>query len=93
MPAVEQTLKLLPDTEVETIQSGCCGMAGAFGYGTDTHPISLKMGEVDLFPALRQAGDDLLIGADGTSCRQQILDGTGRNALHVARILQLALKP
>ena len=92
MSDVERTLALLPDTEVETITSGCCGMAGAFGYGAETSDISLQMGELDLFPAIRGAGDDTLVVADGTSCRHQIADGTGRQALHVARLLEMALE-
>lgn len=91
MSDVEKTLALLPDTEVETINSGCCGMAGSFGYGVKTHETSMKMGEMALFPTIRESGEDVLIVADGTSCRQQIADGTGRKALHVARILELAL--
>ncbi|PCI05676.1 MAG: FAD-binding oxidoreductase [Hyphomicrobiales bacterium] len=91
MSDIEKTLALLPDTEVETINSGCCGMAGSFGYGVNTFETSIKMGEMALFPAIRDSDEDVLIVADGTSCRHQIADGTGRKALHVARILELAL--
>ena len=91
MAAVEQTLKLVPDLAVETVETSCCGMAGAFGYGADTIDVSLKMAELALLPAVRRAGADTLIVADGTSCRQQIADGSGREALHVARVLAMGI--
>ncbi|NKX43623.1 FAD-binding and (Fe-S)-binding domain-containing protein [Roseicyclus persicicus] len=91
MPAIQRSLALLPDTEVEVVESSCCGMAGAFGYGVETHEISRKMAELDLIPAVRAAGDDTLIVADGTSCRHQIADLAGRSALHVAQVLDRAL--
>jgi FAD/FMN-containing dehydrogenase/Fe-S oxidoreductase len=91
MPAVEATLKLIPDLAVETIESSCCGMAGAFGYHADTIEVSRAMGELSLLPAVRKAPGDAIIVADGTSCRHQIRDGAGRDALHVARVLALAL--
>ena len=89
--AVERVLKLIPELEVETIQSSCCGMAGAFGYEAENYAISMEMAEADLLPAVRGAGADTLLAADGVSCRHQIKDGTGREALHVARILDEAL--
>ena len=92
MAAVENTLKLVPDLEVETIESSCCGMAGAFGYDAETFEVSRAMGELSLLPAVRKAGADAMIVADGTSCRQQIRDGTGREALHVARVLAMSLQ-
>ena len=88
---VQAVLKLVPDLKVETIESSCCGMAGAFGYGADTIDVSLAMGELSLLPAVRKAEDDAIIVADGTSCRHQIHDGTGRDAVHVARVLARAL--
>jgi FAD/FMN-containing dehydrogenase/Fe-S oxidoreductase len=91
MGAVEATLSLLPELTLETVESSCCGMAGAFGYGADTIDVSLKMGELSLFPAVRAAAEDTLVVADGTSCRQQIKDGTGRDALHVARVMAMSL--
>jgi FAD/FMN-containing dehydrogenase/Fe-S oxidoreductase len=91
MGSVEAVLKLIPGLQVETIESSCCGMAGAFGYGADTVDVSLAMGELSLLPAVRKAPDDALIVADGTSCRHQIRDGTGRAAAHVARVLAMAL--
>jgi Fe-S oxidoreductase len=87
MSAVEQVLTMIPGLAVETVQSSCCGMAGSFGYGSDTIDVSLAMGELSLLPAVRQADADTIIVADGTSCRQQIRDGTGREAMHVARLL------
>jgi Fe-S oxidoreductase len=84
-------LKLVPDLAVDTVNSSCCGMAGAFGYGADTIDVSLKMAELSLLPAVRQAEADTLILADGVSCRHQIKDGSGREALHVARVLAMGL--
>jgi Fe-S oxidoreductase len=93
MGAVEATLRLVPGLAVETIESSCCGMAGSFGYHADTIDVSLKMGELSLLPAVRNAPDDAIIVADGTSCRHQIHDGTGREAIHVARVLEMHLRP
>jgi Fe-S oxidoreductase len=87
MSAVEETLRLIPGLEMERIESSCCGMAGAFGYQAETIAISLKMGELSLLPAARQAGDDTVLVADGTSCRHQIADGAGKQAVHVASLL------
>jgi Fe-S oxidoreductase len=91
MAAVERALKLVPDLGVETVETSCCGMAGAFGYGADTIDVSLKMAELALLPAVRQAEADTLVVADGTSCRHQITDGSGREALHVARVLAMSI--
>ena len=93
MAAVETVLKLVPDLAVDTVESTCCGMAGAFGYGADTIDVSLKMAELSLLPAVRKAEPDTLVLADGTSCRHQIKDGTGRDALHVARLLAMSITP
>ncbi len=93
MPEAEAALRLVPDLEVETIPSGCCGMAGAFGYEAAHYDISMRMAELDLLPAIRNAEDDTLIVAAGTSCRQQIAHGSGRTALHPGRILDMALRP
>ncbi len=73
------------------ITSGCCGMAGSFGYEKEHYDVSMKIGELKLFPAVRKASEDTLISANGTSCRHQILDGTGRKALHPVTILKNAL--
>jgi FAD/FMN-containing dehydrogenase/Fe-S oxidoreductase len=91
MAAVERALKLVPELSVETVDSSCCGMAGAFGYGADTIDVSLKMAELSLLPAVRRAEADTLVVADGTSCRHQIKDGAGREALHVARVLAMGV--
>ena len=82
-----------PEMEVEVVSSSCCGMAGAFGYGKETAATSRKMAELDLLPAVRQADPETLIIADGTSCRHQIADLADREALHVARVLEMALVP
>ena len=92
MSDIEKTLALIPDANIETIESGCCGMAGSFGYGVDTHEISMQMGELNLLPAVRKDKTDAIIVADGTSCRHQIHDGTNKQAIHVARLLELALE-
>ena len=91
MPAVAQALRLVPELAVDVIESSCCGMAGAFGYETEHYELSMKMGELGLLPAVRAAGEDIVIVADGTSCRQQIQHGAQRKAKHVARVLQSAL--
>lgn len=88
---VEQVLRLVPGLAVETIESSCCGMAGAFGYGADTYDASIEMAELSLLPAVRRADQTTLVVADGTSCRHQIRDGTQREALHVARVLAMSL--
>ncbi|MGZ5873473.1 MAG: FAD-binding oxidoreductase, partial [Bradyrhizobium sp.] len=88
---VEQALRLIPDLKVETIESSCCGMAGAFGYGADTYETSMEMAEISLLPAVRRADAKALVIADGTSCRHQIKDGTNRAAIHVARALAMSL--
>src|SRR5205823_3644980 len=71
MGAVENVLRLVPDLALDTVESSCCGMAGAFGYGADTIDVSLKMAELSLLPAVRKADADTLICADGVSCRHQ----------------------
>ncbi len=90
--AVQQTLALIPGMDIKIIESSCCGMAGAFGYGHDTIDVSLKMAELDLLPAVRKADSHTLIVADGTSCRHQIIDGTQRDAMHVVQVLAMALQ-
>ncbi len=91
MGAVETVLRLVPDLDVRTIPSSCCGMAGAFGYDAENYDISMKMAELSLLPAVRETPSGILLVADGTSCRHQIADGAGRNAIHVARVLEAAL--
>jgi FAD/FMN-containing dehydrogenase/Fe-S oxidoreductase len=91
MPAVVAALKLVPELTVDVVASSCCGMAGSFGYRPEHLDVSLRMAEAALLPAVRQAGADTVIVADGTSCRHQILDGAQREAQHVARVLAAAL--
>lgn len=89
-PAVRM-LTLPPGNQVEIIPSGCCGMAGSFGYEAEHFDLSQQVGELVLFPAVRAATPGTLIAAPGTSCRHQIADGTGRTALHPVEILHDAL--
>ena len=84
MPAIQQVLMLIPELQVEVIDSGCCGMAGAFGYQAEQYEISMKMAELSLLPAVRAADGDTLLVANGTSCRHQIEDGAQRSARHIA---------
>lgn len=86
MSPVLEVLRLIPGADPKLIESSCCGMAGAFGYEAAHYDVSMKMAELDLLPAVRDAPDALIV-ADGTSCRHQIADGAGREALHVARVL------
>lgn len=76
---------------VELIPSGCCGMAGSFGYEAEHYDVSMKIGELVLLPAVRSCGDDVIIAATGTSCRHQIKDGTGRKSFHPVEVLYDAL--
>ena len=91
MSAMQQTLGLIPQLEVEVIDSGCCGMAGAFGYEAGHFEVSMQMAELDLLPAVRGADGDTLVIANGTSCRHQIRDGAQRASRHIACVLQDAL--
>jgi Fe-S oxidoreductase len=77
--------------EVEEIPSGCCGMAGSFGYEKEHYDFSMKVGELVLFPNIRKSDENVVIAADGTSCRHQIKDGTQRQAFHAVEILYDAL--
>jgi Fe-S oxidoreductase len=86
-----RALGLLPGAAVEEVDSGCCGMAGSFGYETEHYDISLRMAERRLLPAVRAAGAETTIVAAGLSCRQQIAHGSGRRALHPAEVLFGAL--
>jgi Fe-S oxidoreductase len=89
--ASEAALSLPANYTVKTIPSGCCGMAGSFGYEKEHFEISNQIGELVLLPAVRAAAPDDLIAAPGTSCRHQIHDGTKRTALHPAQVLRNAL--
>ena len=92
MSHVERTLRQIPELSVETINAGCCGMAGAFGYGRDTYRTSKRMAEIDLYPKIRESKTDSVIVADGFSCRHQIELGTGRKAIHAAQLLNSAMQ-
>ena len=91
-----EMLRLIPGAKVNVISSGCCGMAGSFGYEKEHYETSLAIGEMVLFPAVRKATEDkkmkVIVSAPGTSCRQQILDGTGVKALHPIEIMYNCLK-
>ena len=90
-PDAVALLKRVPDLTVQPITSSCCGMAGAFGYGATTQEASRGMAEAGLLPALRAAGADAIIVADGTSCRHQIADLAGRTAVHSIRMIDKAI--
>ncbi|MEX2519223.1 MAG: FAD-binding and (Fe-S)-binding domain-containing protein [Paracoccaceae bacterium] len=91
MGPIKGALEAVPGLKVEVIESSCCGMAGAFGYQAETYEVSRQMAELSLAPAVRAAPGDAIIVADGTSCRSQITDFGGREALHVARVLALSI--
>jgi Fe-S oxidoreductase len=84
--AVVEALRLIPGAEPELIETSCCGMAGSFGHETEHYDVSMRMAEIALLPSIRKAAAAIVV-ADGTSCRTQIADGTGREALHCARVL------
>ena len=88
MSATETVLAMIPNATVKTIGSGCCGMAGIFGYEKEHYVLSMQIGELTLFPAIREADDNTRVIASGASCRQQILAATGRRAWHPAEILR-----
>ena len=87
-----RALRMVPGYQVEEIKSGCCGMAGTFGYEKEHYDLSLQIGELSVFPPVRNAPAEALIVAPGTSCRHQIRDATGRYPLHPAQALALALR-
>jgi Fe-S oxidoreductase len=84
-------LRRVAGENVVVLDTGCCGMAGSFGYDADKYDLSMKIGELVLFPAVRAAKADAIIVAPGTSCRHQIRDGTGREALHPIEVIAMAL--
>jgi Fe-S oxidoreductase len=88
----KRVLSLPANYEVQLIPSGCCGMAGSFGYEAEHYKVSMKIGELVLFPAVRKLAEEVLVAAPGTSCRHQIHDGTGRRAFHPVEILYDALR-
>ena len=88
---VKKVLTIPENYEVETIPSGCCGMAGSFGFEKEHYETSMKIGELVLLPAVRETTEDTMIAASGTSCRHQVHDGANRKALHPVEILFQAL--
>ncbi|TKC08675.1 FAD-binding and (Fe-S)-binding domain-containing protein [Pedobacter frigoris] len=92
LTATEQLLRFPENYNVETIASGCCGMAGSFGYEKEHYALSMQIGELVLFPEVRKQPENVVIAAPGTSCRHQIKDGTGKRALHPVEILHAALR-
>jgi len=90
---VLEALSIPKNFRVREIPSGCCGMAGAFGYEKEHYDLSQKVGELVLFPEVRNTSDKTIIVAPGTSCRHHLKDGTGRTALHPAEVLNRALRP
>ncbi|MEP5363242.1 MAG: FAD-linked oxidase C-terminal domain-containing protein [Reichenbachiella sp.] len=88
---LKDTLSIPENYKVEVIPSGCCGMAGSFGYEKNHYEVSMKVGELVLFPTVRKASSDTIIAAPGTSCRHQIKDGTGKVAKHPVEVLWDAL--
>ena len=87
MVPTKKLLNLLPNTEVHMIPSGCCGMAGSFGYEKEHYDLSMQIGELVLFPTVREQPEEVIIAAPGTSCRHQIKDGTGRIAKHPVEVV------
>ena len=92
MTPTKKILTRMGNNEVHIIPSGCCGMAGSFGYEKEHFDLSMQIGELVLFPAVRKQPESVIIAAPGTSCRHQIKDGTGRKALHPVQILWNMLK-
>lgn len=90
--ATKDILSLPKNYSVKEIPSGCCGMAGAFGYEKEHYDLSMKVGELVLFPAIRKENSSTIICAPGTSCRHQIQDGTGKKAFHPIEIIYSAIK-
>jgi Fe-S oxidoreductase len=90
MDAEEALMRDMSD-DVEMLDSGCCGMAGSFGFEANHYDVSMQVGDLVLLPAVRKAPAETLIVADGFSCREQIEQGTGRRAVHLAHALQTAL--
>ncbi|MGY0035904.1 hypothetical protein [Pedobacter sp. NJ-S-72] len=87
----KQILAFPENYKVEVIPSGCCGMAGSFGYEKKHYELSMQIGELVLFPEVRKQAENVIISATGTSCRHQIKDGTSKKALHPIEVLYDAL--
>ena len=84
-------LNLPKNYSVRIMNTGCCGMAGSFGYEKEHYEVSMKVGEERLFPSIRNTSEEVIIAANGTSCRHQIKDGTQRESYHPISILRAAL--
>ena len=80
-------LRSIPGAEVMEVDAGCCGMAGSFGFESEHYELSMSIGELRLFPAIRAEAQETIIAATGVSCRQQIEHGTGRRARHPLEII------
>lgn len=93
LDALRRVLDRAPALRAQAIESSCCGMAGAFGYRAETYPISIRMAEASLLPAIREASPETEILANGFSCRHQIQDSTGKQAKHLAQLLDERLRP
>jgi Fe-S oxidoreductase len=91
MSGTASLLKLIPGLDVRVLDTGCCGMAGAFGFEKEHYDVAMKCGERVLLPAVRAQAKDTLIVTDGFSCREQIAQATDRRALHLAEVIQMAL--
>jgi Fe-S oxidoreductase len=83
-------LKLIPEAQVQLIETSCCGMAGSFGYEQEHYEVSLQMAELSLLPKIRSQSNAIVV-ANGSSCRHQIQDGTQQKGLHIAQVLALHL--
>lgn len=92
LTATQKILSFPENYTVQTIPSGCCGMAGSFGYEKEHYELSMNVGELVLFPAVRKAAEEVIIAAPGTSCRHQIKDGTGKKALHPVEVVWGAVR-
>ena len=88
----EESLLRKMGVDLQSLDSGCCGMAGSFGFEKEKYEVSQAVGERVLLPAVRQAPAETLIVSDGFSCREQIRQATGRRAMHLAEVLELALR-
>ena len=86
-----ELLRRIPNTEVVELDAGCCGMAGSFGFESEHYELSMRIGGMRLFPAVRREPAETLVAATGVSCRQQITHGTGRSARHPVQIVRDAL--
>ena len=92
LSSIKKALALIPNYKIQFIRSGCCGMAGSFGYEAEHYDLSMAVGELVLFPTIRKTDSEIGLIANGTSCRHQILDGTKRQAFHIAEVFYDALK-